>query len=457
MKRKDIIEFEVGKMEFGGVTRSIVEDKRVKMKGGITGQTVKAFVKKSRKDSADVKFVEVVKPSLFETEPTCNHFRQCGGCTMLSVSYENQLRFKKEQVLELFKEKEIDGFDFLGIQGSPQVRGYRNKMEFTFGDEFKGGPLCLGMHKVGKSMDIITVDSCELVHQDFRTILTATIKFFEERNMSYYRVMRHTGYLRHLVVRRGTNTDEMMVNIVTTSQVDQLENPEFDMNEYKDMLLTLDLKSNLVSILHTINDNLSDSVQADELKVLHGVPYFHEKVLGLTFKVSPFSFFQTNTKGAESLYSIARDFVGNDDDEKIVFDLYSGTGSIGQIMASEAYKVYGIELVEEAVEAANENAKINGIDNCEFIAGDVAKTVSSLEEDPDLIIVDPPRPGIHKDAIRDISNFGAREIIYISCNPKSLVEDLVSFKGYGYKVKKVKLMDLFPNTPHCETVCLLSK
>ena len=241
-----------------------------------------------------------------------------------------------------------------------------------------------------------------------------------------------------------------MVNIVTSSQED------FDMTEYTEMLLNLEIEAEIVSILHTINDGLADAVQCDELRVLYGRDYINEELLGLKFTISPFSFFQTNTKGAEKLYSIAREFVG-DHENKVVFDLYSGTGTIGQVMAGAAKKVYGIELIEEAVVAANNNAKLNGLTNCEFVAGDVAKTVKNFKVKPDLIIVDPPRPGVHKDAIRDISGFGAKEIVYISCNPKTLVLDLVEFKKYGYEVEKVKCMDMFPNTPHVETIVKLKK
>ena len=197
-------------------------------------------------------------------------------------------------------------------------------------------------------------------------------------------------------------------------------------------------------------------MQFSAMRILYGVDYLHEEILGLKFKISPFSFFQTNTKGAEQLYTIARDFIG-DHSNKVVFDLYSGTGSIGQLMAEKAKKVYGIEIIEEAVVAANENAKLNGLDNCEFIAGDVKDTVKSLDVKPDLIIVDPPRPGIHKQAIKDICDFGAKEIVYISCNPKTLVDDLKDFIGYGYMPEKVKCMDMFPNTPHCESVVKLYK
>ncbi len=450
MKRRDIIEFEIDKMEFGGTSVSRLGNRDIYMKGGITGQKVKASVKKTKSGKAEVKMMELLENSPLETETPCKHFNVCGGCSMLSVPYEKQLEIKERQVMDLFLEQDIFGFNFQGIEQSPQTKEYRNKMEYTFGDEMKDGPLTLGLHKKGKHIDILTVDGCFLVDNDFIKVLTSTVEYFNEKNAPYYRNMSHKGYLRNLVVRKGINTNEMMVNIVTSSQ----EN--FDMTEYKDMLLNLDLKADLVSILHTINDGLADAVNCDELRVLHGRDYIQEELLGLKFKVSPFSFFQTNTKGAEELYKIAREFVGEHND-KVVFDLYSGTGTIGQVMAEKAKKVYGIEIIEEAVEAANKNAKLNNLTNCEFIAGDVAKTVNKLKAKPDIIIVDPPRPGVHKDAIRDISKFDSKEIVYISCNPKTLVLDLVEFKKYGYDVEKVKCMDMFPNTPHVETIVKLHK
>ena len=450
MKKKDIIEFEVDKMEFGGTSVSMYGNREIHMKGGITGQKVKAAVKRTRSGKADVKMLELIEKSPIETADTCKHFGECGGCSILSVPYEKQLEIKEKQVMDLFLNQNLFGFQFQGIQGSPQCTQYRNKMEYTFGDEMKDGPLTLGLHKKGRHIDIMTVDGCFLVDNDFIQILTTTVNYFNEKELPYYRTVSHKGYLRNLVVRKGVNTKEMMVNIVTSSQID------FDMTEYKEKLLSLGLDAEIVSILHTINDGLADAVQCDELRVLYGRDYIQEEILGLKFKISPFSFFQTNTKGAEELYTMAREFIG-DHADKIVFDLYSGTGTIGQVMAGAAKKVYGIEIIEEAVVAANQNAKLNGLTNCEFIAGDVAKTVKDLKDKPDLIIVDPPRPGVHKDAIRDISGFGAKEIIYISCNPKTLVLDLVEFRNYGYEVEKVKCMDMFPNTPHTETVVKMKK
>lgn len=451
MKKKSIVEFEVGEMEFGGVSRSIYDGKRVKMKGGISGQKVRAAVKRKRSDSLEVKLLEVIEKSPLEVSDVCDHYDGCGGCSMLSVPYSKQLEIKMNQVKKLFDDAGLDGYEFCGIESSPSNTVYRNKMEYTFGDEYKDGPLSLGMHKTGRFIDIVTVDKCRLVDSDFNRILVSTRDFFDAKGIPYYRSFSAEGFLRHLVLRKGENTGEIMVNIVTTSQMD------YDMSEYVDLLLSLNLDNRIVSVLHTINDRLSDAVICDELRVLYGNPYYYEEVLGLRFKVSPFSFFQTNTKGAERLYSIARDFAGDTGDGKVVFDLYSGTGTIGQIMAQKASKVYGIELVEEAVVSANDNARSNGLLNCEFIAGDVSKVVRDLKQDPDLIIVDPPRAGIQGNGVKDIADFGAKEIVYVSCNPKSLVDNIIEFEERGYRLVKLKLMDMFPNTPHVESIVLLSK
>ena len=209
-------------------------------------------------------------------------------------------------------------------------------------------------------------------------------------------------------------------------------------------------------VLHTLTDTLADAIKPDKVTLLYGKDTIDEEILGLKFHISPFSFFQTNTKGAEVLYKSALDLIENMHD-KTVFDLYCGTGTITQIMAKHAKKVYGIEIVEEAVEKAKENAALNGLDNCTFIAGDVLVQVDQLKEKPDIIVLDPPRDGIHPKAIQKIINFGAKELLYISCKPTSLARDLPILEEAGYKVEKVLCVDMFPQTPHVETVVKLSK
>ena len=276
------------------------------------------------------------------------------------------------------------------------------------------------------------------------------LAYFKERNASYYHKISHEGYLRHLLVRRAENTGEILVNLVTTSQ------EEWDLMPLVQEVLGLPLEGKVVGFLHIINDSLADIVKSDETKVLYGQDYFYEELLGLKFKITPFSFFQTNSLGAEVLYSTAREFVGETKD-RTIFDLYSGTGTIAQILAPVAKEVIGVEIVEEAVTAAKENAEANGLTNCSFLAGDVLKVIDEIEEKPDFIVLDPPREGIHPKALPKIVDlYRCEKMLYISCKPTSLARDLIEFAKYGYRVEKVCCVDMFPGTVHCETVVLLS-
>ena len=292
-------------------------------------------------------------------------------------------------------------------------------MEFSFGDAYKDGPLALGMHKRGSFYDIVTVDQCQIVEEDFRKILSAVLDFAAETGFPYYHKLRHTGFWRHLLVRKGLKTGEVLVAVVTSSQ------NSADMNALAERLKALSLDGELVGVLHIINDSLADVVQCDESRTLFGRDFLYEELLGLKFKISPFSFFQTNSFGAEVLYETARDYVGETKD-KVIYDLYSGTGTIAQILAPVAQKVVGVEIVEEAVEAAKVNAGLNHLDNCDFHAGDVLKVIDELSEMPDLIVLDPPRDGIHPKALEKIIRFGVDHMVYISCKPTSLARDLVS-------------------------------
>lgn len=450
MKKREILELTVDKLNFGGEGISYVEDKKVVYKNGIPGQKVKVLVKKIRKNKIDGKILETISLSPLETEPTCDHYKVCGGCSLLSVSYDNQISIKKNQIIDMFTESDHSDFANMPMIPSPIHLEYKNKMEFTFGNEEKDAPLALGMHMTNRSNSIVYVKTCKIVDEDYRKILIATCEYFKKHDLPFYRVLSHAGYLRHLVVRKGQNTGEVLVNLVTTSQI------EFNMDEYVSILNNLDLDGDIVGILHTINDSYSDAVICDSQKILSGRDYFYDELLGLKFKISPFSFFQTNTKCAEVLYSLTKKMLG-DKKDKIVYDLYSGTGTIGILISENAKKVYGVELIEEAVAMAKENCIINNINNAYYIAGDVAKEVSKLEEKPDVIIIDPPRSGVHPKAMRDIIAFNSKEIIYVSCNPKALVEDLHRLKESDYKVIEVTSVDQFPNTPHAECIVHLEK
>ena len=380
----------------------------------------------------------------------CKHKELCGGCIHQGKPYEQQLEEKGNDVSMLISKKEIKVGEYLGIQGSPAQYRYRNKMEYTFGDTVKDGPLCLGMHRKKHFMSIVTVDECQLVPEDFNRILSAVLEFCQEKGYSFYHKKSHEGLLRHLIIRYGVRTGELLVNIVTSSQ------GEFDDKGFTEMITALELDNRVVGVLRTINDRLADAVYCEELKVLWGRDYYMEKIMGLDFKVSAFSFFQTNVEAAERLYTEAIDLI-DDFEDKNVFDLYCGTGTITQALALKAKTVTGVELVSEAVEAAKENARLNGLDNCSFIAGDVFEVLEKLDQKPDVIVVDPPRVGIQPKALDKILGYGVKQIVYISCNPKSLTDNLMYIQGNGYEVKKIKAFDNFPMTKHTETVVLLSQ
>ncbi len=457
MKKGDYCEAVVETIEFPNKGVLHIDGERVIVKNALPGQTIRFVINKKRKGKCEGRLLEVLAPSSLEqTEGTCPHFGICGGCLYQSLPYEEQLKIKEQQVKSL-----IDGvcssYVFEGIKGSPVFKGYRNKMEFSFGDEFKDGPLALGMHRRGSFYDIVNTPECQIVNQDFCKILTYTLEYFTEKKAGYYKKLQHVGYLRHLLVRRAVKTGEILAALVTSGQTETLETGEEELLEgWRAGLLSLPLEGSFAGILHIRNDSLADVVQSDETRILYGKDYFYEELLGLKFRISPFSFFQTNSLGAEVLYETARGYVGETAD-KVVFDLYSGTGTIAQIIAPVASKVVGVEIVEEAVEAARENAAMNGLSNCEFIAGDVLKVIDELQDKPDLIILDPPRDGIHPKALEKIIDFGVDRMVYISCKPTSLARDLVVLQERGYQVEKVCCVDMFPATANVETVVLLSK
>ena len=469
MKKGQIIEGVIERVDFPnkGIIRT-EDGRQVIVKNTIPGQKVSASINKIRKGKAEGRLLEVLEKSPLEGDKTgCVHAGECGGCTYQTLPYDRQLEMKAEQVKKLMDDvidQENRDYQFLGIKESPRQTGYRNKMEFSFGDEFKDGPLALGMHKRGSFYDIVTTPECRIVHPDFCQILEATLEYFSSRKIGYYRKLQHTGYLRHLLVRRAVKTGEILTALVTSGQTEvfagdtqgdgRAQEQEL-LKGWMEALKELPLEGSFAGILHIRNDSLADVVQSDETQVLYGKDYFYEKLLGLTFRISPFSFFQTNSLGAEVLYETARSYIGETKD-KVVFDLYSGTGTIAQITSPVADKVVGVEIVEEAVEAARKNAAFNGLENCEFIAGDVLKVIDELTDRPDIIILDPPRDGIHPKAIgKIIDSFRCKRIVYISCKPTSLARDLVLIQESGYEVKKVCCIDMFPYTANVETICLL--
>ena len=494
LKKGSVYEGKVEKVDFPNkatvwVTDEDGQKKKAIVKNAIPGQTVRFCVNKKRKGHCEGRLMEVVEKSPLETNPACPHFGKCGGCTYQTVAYEEQLKIKSAQVEKLLSEVVSGELPFEGIIGSPVTEEYRNKMEFSFGDEYKDGPLALGLHKRNSMYDIVPVTECKIIDEDYRKILTCVQDYAIEKELPFQHKLSHEGYLRHLLVRKSVKTGQILVDIVTTTQI------EHDFTELVNRLTSIEYKGTLTGVLHTFNDSLADAVINEKTELLHGQDYIEEELLGLRFKITPFSFFQTNSLGAEVLYSKAREYVlsggfgdvagvddtgaasaagnsdaamtakaagnvevqGNAGSKPVIYDLYTGTGTIAQMLSPVASKVIGVEIVAEAVEAAKKNAAQNGLTNCEFIADDVLKALDNIEIKPDFIVLDPPRDGIHPKALEKIIDYGVDRMVYISCKPTSLARDLVTLQERGYKVEKCCCVDMFPNTGHVETVVLLSK
>lgn len=450
MKKGMDLSIKVEKMEFPNIGVGFAEGRPVYMKNALPNQTVRARLSKVRGSYAEAKIMEVEALSPLEVESFCEHFGLCGGCSLQTLPYETQLAMKEEMIGKLIEDATGGSCEFGGVLPNPNIFRYRNKMEFSFGDLTKDGEMELGMHKKGFFNSVVTVDKCQICDEDFNLILKSALDFFKERNIPHYNKFRHTGNLRHLMVRKGEKTGEILIALSAKS------GDELPLEDFKDMLLGLSLKGHIVGILHVRNEEKSDAFQGP-YEVLFGRDHYYDEILGLKFKVSLYSFFQTNTIGAELLYSKAVDFLGGIEG-KYIFDLYSGTGTIGQILSRSASKVVGIEIVEDAVAMAKENAALNGLTNCEFIAGDVFEKLDLLkDEKPDMIVVDPPRSGIMPKALDKIMAYGVNEIVYISCNPKTLAENLVQLKAAGYEAVKAIGVDMFSHTVHVEAIILMTR
>jgi tRNA/tmRNA/rRNA uracil-C5-methylase (TrmA/RlmC/RlmD family) len=523
MKKGQMYEGTVERVDFPNKGKVITGEKTCTVKYVLPGQKVSFRVNKTRNGKAEAKLIEVIDKSPLETRQPCSHFGVCGGCAYLSLPYEDQLRIKEEQVRKLLERalrNQTADWRWEGIKGSPQITGYRNKMEFSFGDDSKDGPLTLGLHKRGSFYDVVNLEDCQIIDEDYQLILDTVGEYFRERQVTYYHRMRRTGYLRHLLVRKAAKTGEILVGLVTTGGLINSDSAtsELSLNEaieanrgmvsetellngFLKELLRLEtegkITGKIVGILHIINDSSADAIKNEKTEVLYGRDSLVEELMGLTFEVSAFSFFQTNTYGAEVLYQTVREYVGEcltnqvhcilqgtkctdqgnqDEREKsifcyncespegtqhvkirTIFDLYCGTGTITQLMSPMAEQVIGVELVEEAVEAARISAERNGLQNCQFMAGDVLYVLDTLTEKPDLIILDPPRDGIHPKALPKLLAYQVEHIIYVSCKPTSLARDLEMFLGNGYQVEKAVAVDQFPWTNSVETVVLISR
>ena len=427
LKRKDVFECVIDHVDYPNKGRFRTEEgQKLTVKNTLPGQRIKCRIFKKHQDRVEGRFFELVEKSPLETrEKACDIFPLCGGCLTQTMPYDDQLALKSDMVKRLLAEVMDEDTIFDGIMRSPLEFEYRNKMEFSFGDEIQDGPLTLGLHRRNTTYTVLNADSCKLVHTDVRKVLSATLKYCREKNLPKYDKKNHTGFLRFLLVRRSQTTGELLVYLVTSSQMDH------DFSDWAEALRNLDLEGAYAGIFHALDDSMGDALKIDKATALFGQDFFYEELLGLKFKVTAFSFFQTNTPGAEVLYDVVRKYVSGK--APILYDLYSGTGTIGQVLS------------------------LNGIENCEFIAGDVLEKLAEIPEKPDYIVLDPPREGINPKALTQIIEYGVGEMVYISCKASSFKRDMAVLREHGFRVKRWCLVDLFPQTMHVETVVLLSR
>ena len=478
VKKGEIVELEIEKYAFEGrgvakvdkgsiVPESIDESKNkyvVFVDGSYPGDVVKASLTKIKKSYAKASIEEIIKPSELRINARCKFFGTCGGCKQQDLDYTTQTKFKQQQIEEIFEK--MSGFkDFIieEIIPSEKVFFYRNKMEFSFAEkrwltneeiisekEIEKD-FALGLHIPRVFDKVLDIDECFLQSEESNKILNFSRNFFKERNVSIYSTKTHEGFLRNLVVKQSRHSDDLMVNLVTSSENGEL------LQNYKEMLLSE--IPQITTIVNNINLKKASVATGDYEKVLYGSGFIYDVIGKYKFRISANSFFQTNTLQAEKLYQTALNFAEMNGDE-IVYDLYSGAGTISIFISNYCKEVYAFESVESAISDAEENAKLNNINNVHFITSDLYKSFLPFVEEkklskPHLIILDPPRNGMHKNAVNDVINLKPKKIVYISCKPTTQVRDIKLFTEAGYKLIKIKPVDMFPHTYHIENVALL--
>jgi len=477
MKKGDLLELEIESYAFEG--KGIAKIKRedgneknfvVFVQNSYPGDKVKAKLVKIKKSFAEAKTTEIISPAPERVQARCKYFRICGGCKQQDLSYDSQIKYKQKQVKEIFKN--IGGFsdlpEVLPIIPSENTFFYRNKMEFSFSDkrwltedeisqEKINKDFALGLHVPNVFDKVLDIDTCYLQSELSFKILNFTRDFFKERNVTPYSTKTHTGFLRNLVIRQSYHTKDLMVNLVTAYE--SASGEDSVMKSYVNELVKT--FPEITTIVNNINEKKASVAVGDYEKILFGDGFITDMIGGFTFKISANSFFQTNTLQAENLYKTALDFAELRDNE-IVYDLYSGAGTIAIYISKKVKEVYAFESVESAIEDAKTNAELNNVDNVSFFKADLYKSFLPLIEErkipkPSLIILDPPRSGLHKNTVEDVIKINPEKIVYVSCNPATQARDVKLFSEAGYKLIKMRPVDMFPHTFHIENVALLAK
>jgi len=456
LKRGQEIQLTISDLAFGGRGISKLDDLVFFVKDAIPNQKVIAKISKIKKKYVEAYNIETLKDSTDQVDPACEHFDWCGGCTTQQLDYQKQLQYKQKQISDILNK--IGGskdLDINPIIGCEKTFFYRNKMEYTFSgspwyiEDESYDDVIIGLHVPKRFDKILNINKCHINHELFNDILQISKNVAVKEKMVPYDVRKHTGFLRFLVIRIGVHTDEVMVNLVTAGYKPKIIKPLVD--------ALVDKLPNITSIVNTINTKKSN-IASGSSKLLYGKEFINEKIGDYTFKISANSFFQTNSYQVKTLYDYiikTSDFKKSD----VVYDLYCGTGTIGIYIAESVKQVYGIEIVEDAIEDAKINAQINSINNINFYCGDLKDVLGSDAMDniekPTTIIVDPPRPGLHPNTVKNLIKLSPEKIIYVSCNPATMARDIEMLVSEKYMIKDLQPIDMFPHTPHVECVTTL--
>jgi 23S rRNA (uracil1939-C5)-methyltransferase len=448
VRKGEELDLRVDSLAYGGSGVSRHDGFVVFVRGGVPGDTVRARVTKVKRGFAEGVVTGLIDPSASRVTAPCRHFGVCGGCRFQDLAYDVQLAEKERQVRDAlvrigrFPEPPLEPI----VPAASQL-GYRNKLEYSFTQSEEG--VDLGFHRAGRWDEVIGIEECLLTTDLGNAIRLAVRAWAREELLEPYDQAAGSGYLRHLVVREGRNTGQALVVLVTAP------GERFESGYFVDVLRRF---PEVRSIHWAINDTPAEQTNLPT-KLLWGTDAIEEEILGLRFRVRPSAFLQTNTEMAARLYELAREYAGLRGDEN-VFDLYCGTGTIGLALAGNARTIWGLEISEEAVACAIENAELNGIENARFFAGNVGQTIEELREEagsPDVVVVDPPRAGLAGKALRRTGALSAARIVYVSCNPTTLASDLQVLRDeYGYELERCRPVDMFPHTPHVESVSVLN-
>jgi len=464
IRKNDIVKVEIDSIAFGGKGVARIDGFVIFVRGGIPKQILKVRIIKKKKSFAEAIIMEIVKQSPYFAEPKCKYFSACGGCKHQDIDYNFQLEMKDQQVKEVIDH--LGEFGNVKIEKtipSPDILSYRNRMDFSTSvkrwvmkenDPGTADNFAIGLHAPQRWDKVIDIEKC-LLQADIRNDIFQDIKKFVRGNeIELLNARQHTGFLKQIIIRAGIHTNEIMINFITCT-----ENPE----KLKPLVKLLTQKyNNIKSIVNNITTAFSNHSIGEKELLLYGKPFIQEMIGKIKYKISANSFFQTNTKGAEILFDVIKDFA-EIDKKKVVWDFYSGAGSISLFLAEYSKQVYGFEIVQEAINDARNNCELNEINNCKFYFANLnnflqkeQKLIDNLEK-PDVIIIDPPRPGLNPDFLKQMLKLNAPRIVYVSCNIATQIRDINLLTQEEYKVVKFQPVDMFPHTAHLESVALLEK